>query len=174
MPTSRRLYLLRHAKSSWDDPDQRDFDRPLTKRGQRAATRLGKAMKKRGPVPGLVLCSTAARAQETWRRIAAELPEPPPLRLLRSLYLAAPSRLLDRVRTVDEAVGTLLIVGHNPGLENLAAQLAGEGSDADALARLSGKFPTAAMAGFELETPWSEIAPESCRLVSFTVPGDRA
>lgn len=172
MPQRRRLYLLRHAKSSWDDPEQRDFDRPLAKRGRQAASAVGRAMKRRGLQPDLVLCSTAARAAETWRRVAAELPAEPPVRWLRSLYLAAPSRQLERLRAVEDSVETLLLVGHNPGIENLAVQLAGHGSDERALERLSAKYPTAALAGFELEGPWSELAPGGARLVEFTTPKD--
>lgn len=172
MPQRRRLYLLRHAKSSWDAPEQRDFDRPLAARGRRAADALGKAMKRRGLQPDLVLCSSAARAAETWRRIAAALPAPPPVRWLRSLYLAAPSRQLERLRAVEASVETLLLVGHNPGIENLAAQLAGPGSDRGALERLSTKYPTGALAGFELDAPWSELAPGGARLVEFTTPKD--
>ncbi|SMF54077.1 phosphohistidine phosphatase [Tistlia consotensis] len=170
MPPSRRLYLLRHAKSSWDDPEQREFDRPLARRGRRAASALGRALKARGLRPDLVLCSTAARAQETWRLVAAELPAAPPLRLLRSLYLAAPSRLLERIRSADPAAETLLLVGHNPGLENLATQLAGPGSAPAALEALSAKFPTAGLAVFELDGPWDAIAPGTARLVEFVTP----
>lgn len=170
MPPARRLYLLRHAKSSWDDPEQRDFDRPLAKRGRRAATAMGKLLQRHGPQPDLVLCSPAARARETWERVAAELRTVPPIRLLRSLYMASPSRLLERIRAVEEPVETLLLVGHNPGMENLAALLSGPGSDRKALERLSAKFPTTALAGFDLDAPWSAVGSSSGRLVEFITP----
>ncbi|MEX2629212.1 MAG: histidine phosphatase family protein [Tistlia sp.] len=169
-PQRRRLYLLRHAKSTWDDPARSDFDRPLNKRGRRAASAVGSLLARRGPRPELALCSAAARAQETWRRLAAELPEEPPVRLLRSLYLAAPSRILDRIRAVEESVATLLLIGHSPGIETLAISLAGPGSEPEALARISEKYPTAALAGFEIEGPWAGIAAGRGRLVEFVVP----
>lgn len=172
MTSSKRLYLLRHAKSSWDAAGLDDFDRPLNQRGRQAASAMGEQMKRRGLLPDLVLCSPAARAEETWIRVAAELPEKPPFRLLRSLYLAPPSRLLDRVRAVEESVSALLLVAHNPGLEHLAARLAGPGSTATALEMLSGKFPTGALACFELEGVWATLAPEGARLTVFLRPRD--
>lgn len=172
MTSSKRLYLLRHAKSSWDAAGLADFDRPLNRRGRQAASGMGELMKRCRLLPDLVLCSPAARAEETWTRVAAELPERPPVRLLRSLYLAPPSRLLDRVRAVEESVGALLLVAHNPGLEHLAGRLAGPGSTATALEMLSEKFPTGALACFEFEGAWAALAPQGARLAEFLRPRD--
>ncbi len=172
-----KLYLLRHAKSSWEDSRLEDFDRPLAPRGRKAAKRMGRWMRAEGIAPELVLLSPARRCRETWDLLAAELPAPgPEVRLLKSLYLAGPARLLARLRQAPEAVAELLLLlGHNPGLQGLAANLAGRASDPAALAELRQKFPTAALAVFEVEPAhWHLLAPGRARLAAFVSPRDLA
>ena len=165
----RTLHLLRHAKSS-RDAGVDDADRPLAPRGARAAAALGVYLAQERLVPDLVLCSTARRAVETWERVAAELPRAPTVRRERALYLAAPEDLLARLARVDDAVRSVLLVGHNPGLASLAAALAA--SDREALERI-GKFPTAALATFALgRGGWRALAAHGARLVRFVRPRD--
>lgn len=169
----KRIYLLRHAKSSWDDLSLRDHDRPLNTRGRKAAPRIGKLLRKRGWLPDLVLCSSAARAAETWELAAAELKAAPPEKHLKTLYLATPSQLLRALQRSPADCESVLLVGHNPGLETLAIQLAGAGSDRKALARLHEKYPTGGLAVFELDAErWSAAAPGACTLTAFVVPRD--
>jgi phosphohistidine phosphatase len=169
----KRIYLLRHAKSSWDDPALSDFDRPLNKRGRKAAPRLGKLLKKRGWTPDLVLCSTAARAAETWELAAAELKSEPQVKPLKTLYLATPSQMLRAMQRTPPEAASVMLVGHNPGIENLAAQLAGPESKKKPLARLREKFPTAALAVFDFEAAdWASLGQGGCRLVDFVVARD--
>ncbi len=167
-----RVYLLRHAKSDWSDPSLADFDRPLNKRGRKAAPVMGRYLRKHKLLPDLVLCSSAVRAQQTWARTAEELKDEVPVKYLRSLYLAPPSRLLAALHRVPSGTKSVLLVAHNPGMEHLAAQLAGSG-EATALARMGEKFPTAALAVFSFETDdWRSLAPGTGRLEAFVIPRD--
>ena len=170
----KTLALLRHAKSDWSDPGLGDFDRPLAPRGIEAARRMGQATQARGLAPDLVLCSQAARARQTWDLVAPEMKGAPPVQIRRSLYLAAPGALLDAVRGV-EAAAVVLLIGHNPGLELLAAALSGPGSDPGALEALSEKYPTAALAILNFDVArWSDAGPGKGRLTDFLQPRDLA
>lgn len=167
----RTLYLLRHAKSDWDDANLGDAERPLAPRGRRAAKRMGAHLAEVGPIPDRVLCSTARRAIDTWELAAAELDAEPELELDEALYLAPPAVILARVRGVPDRVHTLLVVGHNPGFQALAVQLAG--GPRTAAAEKIGKFPTAALARFTLaHGGWRQLAPETVRLAAFVRPSE--
>ena len=166
----RTLHLLRHGKSSFDDRELDDRERPLAPRGVRAAALVGVYLAQERLVPELVLCSSARRAAETWQRAAAELPRPPRLEREDALYMASARALLDRVRRVDDAVQSLLLVGHNPGFAELATRLAGD--DAEAVARI-GKFPTASLASFALARGgWGALGSGRVALVRFVRPAD--
>jgi phosphohistidine phosphatase len=168
----KRLLLLRHAKSSWDEAGIADHDRPLAPRGERAAALMAAHLAQREASPGLVLCSSARRTRETLERLRLQLVGEPAVCVERELYLADADVLLERVRRVDDRQGSVLLLGHNPGLAELAALLAGSG-DADALAHLRRKFPTAALADlcFEVER-WRDVAPGLGRLAAFAAPKD--
>ena len=167
------LLLLRHAKSSWKHPDLADFDRPLNKRGRKAAVRMGAFLAAEGLRPDGVLCSAARRAQDTWTLAAEALGDKVPTKTYRSLYLAAPARLLEVIRRQPADLDRLLLIGHNPGMASLIRRLAGPQSDARALARVTEKYPTAALAElhFAGET-WSALAPGSARLRRCVIPSD--
>ncbi|MVA96988.1 histidine phosphatase family protein [Nitratireductor sp. CAU 1489] len=168
----RELLLLRHAKSSWDDATLDDADRPLAARGRKAAPVMARAIARRGWIPDLALVSPALRTRQTWALVAAGLPRSVETRFESDIYEADPQAILAAIRTVPPATGRLLVVGHNPGLERLAENLAGPGSDADALARLRTKFPTGALARFEVTRHWSGLAPGTTRLAAFLKPKD--
>ncbi|TPI27560.1 histidine phosphatase family protein [Mesorhizobium sp. B3-2-1] len=153
----KQLLLLRHAKSSWDDPDLDDFDRPLDERGLTAARLIGRELAARGWLADLALVSPAMRARDTWRLVAAELPVHPRVAFAEALYDASAADILSEIRKADPSSGCLVVLGHNPGLEDLAKQLAGPGSEAKARKRLEEKFPTAALARFVLEDDWSGL-----------------
>jgi len=173
----KRLLLLRHAKSDWSDPLLEDFDRPLASRGRVAAPRMGRYLASKIGAPDLVLCSDALRTRQTWSLVAAELAETAPARpvkFLRGLYLARPSRLLSSIRRAPDDVGSLLLVGHNPGMHDLACALVGDGK-AKALGRLAGKFPTAALAEIHFDlAQWRALEPGTGRLKRFVRPKDLA
>lgn len=120
----RTLILLRHAKSAWPDGVP-DFERPLAGRGRRDAPAAGRWLAEHAGAIGLVLCSPAKRARQTWKRASAELSSPPPVRYEPRLYDEGVRTLLDVVREVPEDVRTVLLVGHNPGLSLLLEQLTG-------------------------------------------------
>ncbi len=172
---TKTLLLLRHAKSSWSDPTLADFERPLNPRGQKAAPRMGAYLRKQKLVPDLVLCSAARRAMETWSLAGDALAKggetPVPIKYLRSLYLAPPSRILAALRRTPDEVESVLMVGHNPGMENLALGMAGPGSKAEAQSHMEVKFPTAALAELRFEAKrWRDIAPGTGNLVRFVTP----
>ncbi|MER6331660.1 histidine phosphatase family protein [Streptomyces sp. NPDC001034] len=165
----RRLVVLRHAKSARPEgvPDSR---RPLAPRGLRDAPAAGRALAEADLLPDLALCSTAVRARQTWQLASAEWGTPPPVRYEPRLYGADVPALLDVVRETPPEVETLLLVGHNPGLEDLLLTLAGDGLD-DTLERLRTKFPTSAVAVLAWRgTGWPALAPGVALLTSFTVP----
>jgi phosphohistidine phosphatase len=165
----KTLYLLRHAKSSWDDPVRDDFDRPLTKRGRKAAKLIGAFVAKRGWLPDLALVSPSVRARDTWQRVSAEFAAPVETRYEEAIYMAAPDDILALLREAA-APGSVILVGHNPGLEQCAALLASEQSDQQALTRMTEKFPTAALARFRV----AAIEPGGAALTDFVTPKDIA
>ncbi|BAV52116.1 phosphoglycerate mutase [Mesorhizobium sp. 113-1-2] len=154
----KQLLLLRHAKSSWDDPDLDDFDRPLAQRGLKAARLIGRELAARDWLPDQVLVSSALRTRDTWRLVAAELPTHPRVVFAEALYEASAADILSQIRLAEPSSGCLVVVGHNPGLEDLANLLAGSGSEAKARKRLEEKFPTAALARFVFDGDWSGLS----------------
>ena len=164
----KRLLLIRHAKSSWDDPALADHERPLAPRGQKAAERIAEHLTGSDTKVDLVLCSSARRTRETLELLAPVF-EGAEVLVEDGLYGASASDLTDRLRTVPEAVGSLALIGHNPGIQDLTIELARDGPD---VGRALKKFPTAAVALLEFDAPWSELADGSTRLVAFTVPKD--
>ena len=124
----KTLFLLRHAKSSWSHPSLNDHDRPLKKRGLKAAPRMGAILRDTGLRPDLVLCSTALRAQETWKLAQAELPDSHliPVSLHANLYHGQTTQFVTALNHISEPAACVLIVGHNPDLESFLTQLTGE------------------------------------------------
>jgi phosphohistidine phosphatase len=162
----RRLLLIRHAKSSWDEPSLADRDRPLTDRGLRAAERMGHHLRDEGLVPELVWCSTARRTRETLERLA--LPDGE-VRFEEELYGADADELLVRIRTAPETTTSLAVIAHNPGLHDLAVGLSASEPRA-AASRLRVKLPTGALVVFRVDPPWADIEPGRVRLASFVTP----
>ncbi|MDP4024764.1 histidine phosphatase family protein [Methylobacterium sp. NEAU 140] len=166
----RRLILLRHAKS--DRPaGVPDSERPLNGRGRRAAPAVGGRLAAEGLRPDLALVSAAARTRETWAALAPALGEPE-MRAVAEIYEAPAERILDAVRAAPDAAGTVMVVGHNPGLGDLAAALVGDGPR-KLRTRLATEFPTAAFAviAFDAQT-WAGIAPGQGRLEHYVRPRD--
>lgn len=167
----KTLTLLRHAKSGWDDPVARDFDRPLNPRGRRAARTVGAEMKALGLAFDRVLASPARRVVETIAEVEATFGPLDPGYDQR-LYLAAPETLLDIVRETDDAAGALLLVAHNPGLELLALTLAADG-DGPLRGEVEAKYPTGTLAELHLPVArWAEAAAGTAALARFIRPRD--
>ena len=163
-----RLWLLRHAKSSWDNPALDDSDRPLAPRGERAADRMRGYLDAEGVRPALVLSSSAVRARQTLARVLPALGPDLEIRIEPRLYVFSADPLLDRLKDVPEGVASVMVVGHNPALHELALMLASRGDRLEDLAR---KLPTAALA--EIRSPsdsWSELGEEPAELTRFVVP----
>lgn len=165
----RRLMLLRHAKSNWST-GVTDRERPLAARGREAAPLIGRYLAEELLLPDLVLVSPARRTAETWELVGPMLPERPGVHVEPRLYEAKPERLLEVVQDTEPDVRTLLMIGHNPGFEELAAKLAGHG-DRYAAARMAKKYPTCGLAviDFAIED-WRDAAPRAGRLDRFVTP----
>jgi phosphohistidine phosphatase len=170
----KQLLLLRHAKSSWDDPALADFDRPLAPRGLKAAPRMGRELARRDWLPDLALVSPAQRTRETWRLVSAELPARVPVEFAEALFEATAGDILTEVRQATASAGCLLVLGHNPGLEDLARRLAGPRSDAGARRKLEEKFPTGALARLVVDDDWADLDFGTARLTHCIRPKDLA
>jgi phosphohistidine phosphatase len=165
---TKLLYLLRHAKSDWDDPDLPDQERPLAPRGVRASREMGKQLKKAGVAPSLVLCSPAVRARQTLDLLAPALPRNVEIRYEDGLYGASTRDVLRRLGQVPDKVPSVLVVGHNPTIQELTVELSGPGGDSE---RVRQKFPTAAMATLEIDrSDWKNLRPGCGHLVGFLTP----
>ncbi|CAO4153708.1 SixA phosphatase family protein [Methylorubrum aminovorans] len=164
----RRLLLLRHAKSAYPQ-EVGDIDRPLNPRGREAAPLMGAYIARESLAPDHVMVSPARRTQETWEAVRGELPETP-METVTSIYEAPASRILDAIRSAPAEAQTLLVIGHNPGLGDLALRLVGEGPK-ELRNDLREKFPTAALAVLEFDAVgWEDIAPGTGRLLRFVRP----
>ena len=162
----RFVYLLRHAKSSWKSGVP-DHERPLAKRGRRAAKAICRHLREQGVEPELVLCSTARRARETLERIEPALGSPA-VRIEPGLYGAGSDALLDRLRAVPDEVGSVMLIGHNPALQQLALDLARPTAD---VGELAAKYPTAALVTLAVPAlRWRLIEPATAELVGFVRP----
>jgi phosphohistidine phosphatase len=158
----KTLLLLRHAKSSWKHPELADHDRPLNKRGKRTAPVIGALLQEEDLVPDLMICSSAVRAHTTALLVAKACTYKGEIEKTRKLYLADPQAYVDVLRQVPEKHGRVLLVGHNPGLEELIERLTGE-----AMA-----MPTAALACVELSlSRWRDFDLKTeCKLVNVWRP----
>ena len=161
MTETKRLFLLRHAKSSWDDRSLADDDRPLAPRGRKAAKRIRGYLRREQIHVGLVLCSSARRAHETLDLVAPS----GEIRIERELYGATADELLERLRRVPDDVEAVMLIGHEPAIRELAVCLIGGGSE------LAGrKFATAALATLKFTGSWSALEPEHAQLAAFITP----
>lgn len=166
--SSMHLWLLRHAKSSWDDPGLDDKDRPLAPRGDRAADRMRDHFDVEGIDLELVLCSSALRARQTLARVLPALGTTLEVRIEPALYTFDFAVLLDRLTRVSADVASVLLVGHNPAMQELAVRVADRGDRLDDLSR---KYPTAGLA--EILFPsgsWDALADQPGELSRFVLP----
>ena len=161
MAEVKHLLLLRHAKSSWDDPALDDHDRPLAARGRKAAKLIGAHMRREQIRSSVVLCSSALRARETLDLVApageAQI-EP-------ELYGASAEQLLERLRRVPDEVDAVMLIGHNPAIQDLAVTLVAGTSEL-----ATRKYPTGALARLTFTGAWGELAPRHAELAAFIIP----
>ena len=167
----RTLTLLRHAKSSWADPDLADIDRPLAKRGIKAAPLIGTLMQREALNPDFVLCSPSVRARATLDLVLGELRDrPAEIEFAEELYPGSPIAMLERLRRISKEHRHALVIGHNPGLQALALDLVGRG-DRELIAQLAKKYPTAALAVLRFPGErWSGLKRGAARLDRFVAP----
>ena len=159
----RLLILLRHAKSDWSG-DESDFYRPLAKRGRRQAPEAGRWLAEYVDRIDLAVVSPATRTQQTWQLASAELPSPPPARDEPRAYAASETALLDLVRELPDEVRTVVLVAHNPGLDDLATTLAGQWVD----------MTTSALALFASTEPWASFGASTTELLASGRPPEGA
>lgn len=169
-----RLLLFRHAKSSWDDPAIADAERPVSARGRRAADAMGQLLADSGYVPDLVLCSPAVRARQTLEIASVHWSPSPIVRSVESLYERLGRDYLPIVQREGGEAACMMLVAHNPAIEDTASTLIGLG-DEGLRERVHQKFPTAAVAVIDFPTErWSEVGPGLGQLVAFLRPRDSA
>ncbi|MGZ6021795.1 MAG: SixA phosphatase family protein [Rhizomicrobium sp.] len=172
----RRLLLLRHAKSVPAEPGIEDHERELMTRGRDDAPAVGKYLARKKYVPDLILSSTARRTVETTDLVTQRLNGSQHVDYVDALYLAGPREILAAIRAVPEAVKTLMVVGHNPGLEQVATSLSREPvkqKERDRFELIEEKFPTGALAVFDFDVPrWRDVAPGQGELIDFVRPRD--
>ena len=168
MATTKQLFVLRHAKSSWEDPGLDDHERPLAPRGRRAAAVIAGHLSSNSIQPALVLCSSARRTVETLEGAnpaGEHLIEP-------ELYGATTSGLIERLRRVPDEVDSVMLIGHNPAVQTLVLRLAAgrDGVAGPELSEVQRKFPTGALATLTIACAWSDLGPGCASLVSFVRP----
>jgi phosphohistidine phosphatase len=161
----KTLYLLRHAKAE-STARQGDVARPLAKRGHKAAAAMGDFLATLAPPAELVLCSPAARTRETLEWVGSGIKPAPRIVFDERLYLADARVMRDVLRELPENVGTVLLVGHNPGMHELAARLVKDSTS------LADGFPTAALAMIEIPDPWQRLPWRESKLVLYRTPKD--
>ena len=168
----RRLLILRHSKAA-PSAGHDDYERSLTESGRDDARRVGEWIAMHGLIPDLVIYSSAERTRQTAEIAAAAWPEPVTSRAENALYEATRHFILMLARGAPESAGAVMIVGHNPGMSDIANQLVGGGMESDRL-RMAAKFPTSALAvlDFPIER-WTDVSPRSGRLAAFVTRGDR-
>ena len=156
-------------KSSWKVPGLNDHDRPLNKRGRQTAKMMAAYLRRAKIAPDLVICSTAVRAQQTLDPIVKAAKKPPKIVLVREIHEGARRTLWEQLWNLPESAKSVLLIGHNPALQDLALELA----DADLnklLVAAGGKFPTGAMASFRFDGAWKALEPHGAMLASFITP----
>lgn len=169
----KRLTLLRHAKSSWDDPVSRDFDRPLNKRGARAALTIGQYARDHGMHFDHLIASPAVRVVETLDHFLEGYGKPVEVNWDRRIYLASSATLMDVLREAPDEAESLLLVGHNPGMEDLILSLVPDDGSSALRDDVEVKFPTASLAVMEVKLDrWENLGADSASLASFTRPRD--
>jgi len=165
-----RLLLLRHARAAWAEPGMRDFDRPLDKSGRVDADAVGAVIMAGAYVPDLVICSGARRAKETWEAVAKHLHPTTTARYTDELYITDSTGYLNLIRDIGD-LNSLMIVGHNPMIEDVCFALAREGNDAATEARSSG-FPACGLAVIDLPGAFADTAPGRGFLEAFHTPAE--
>jgi len=169
----KTLTLLRHAKSSWDDPVMRDFDRPLNGKGRRAARAVGRHMRGLGLHFDHIVASPAVRVEETLAEVWSGYGETPEILWDRRVYMASPEALLELVQETPDAADRLLLVGHNPGLEELVLTLVPDRDEDDVRDQVELKYPTAALAELSLDVAhWADVTSGGAILARFVRPRD--
>ncbi|MEO1091515.1 MAG: histidine phosphatase family protein [Pseudomonadota bacterium] len=169
VPVPRRLVLLRHAKSSWDYPELRDRDRPLAPRGERAAALMADEIDRLDLQTEWVACSTAVRTRQTWALVAPSFARAPVELFDPDLYLATVPGLLARIAETPPRVASLLVIGHNPGFQDLATFLAR--ADPELRSAVAGKLPTCALLAFSFDvSDWGGVASSRGELLAWRTP----
>jgi len=168
----RTVILLRHGKSSWSDPTLADLDRPLAPRGEGASRSIAKYMRRKKIRPALVLCSPSLRTRQTLEAIASSLGKSSSVELEPQLYAASEAKVLELLQALPESVDSVMLIGHNPSLHELALLLVSRGAE---LPRLEQKFPTGALATLVLDSEsWAALRPGDGELVDYIVPRELA
>lgn len=165
---NKKIYILRHAKSDWSTDTPTDFERPLNKRGMRNASEMGQWMATQGIIPDVVICSTAQRARQTITRVCTAMGiDESNIEYNSELYLASLDELLSAIRSLPEQIESVMLVGHNPGLEELLIYLVGSTAAISIDRKI---LPTATLAQLKLSSTWLEAKRGSASMITLTRP----
>jgi len=169
----KRLYLLRHGKSGWENPDLNDFQRPLTERGRSDVPLIGRYMADKGYNPDRVLCSTSVRTQETWELVEPELPKTDrDVRFSNRLYLAIPEQVMSQVQNTSDESRALLVIGHNPGMQESAMGFS-KSRRSEHYRKIEDVFPSAGLAVLQFSVDnWEDAFAGAGELIDFYTPKD--
>ena len=165
----RPLLLVRHATSAWDDPSLAEPARPLAPRGRKAVRRLHEDLEQAAPAPEIVLCSSSRRTIESLDGFRSAIPPHTRVEIDETIYEAHADTLLRGLQRLDDEIRCAMMIGHNPGMQDLTVRLAGSG-DPVMLAQVATKFPTAAVATLSFEGDWSELIDGSARIDDLFMP----
>lgn len=162
----RTLYVLRHAESDWVKGPQ-DHERPLNARGLESCALVGRSIEGAAIEPEVVLCSSALRARQTLDGIRSCLPDSTSVRIENEIYLGSVTELLTRLRALDDQIDSVMLIGHNPGLQDLIGRVAREG---ELLEEVAMRFPPGGMATMTFEGTWRDLEPAAGKLIAFVAP----
>jgi phosphohistidine phosphatase len=169
MPDPKRLFVLRHAKSSWDDPGLDDHERPLAPRGRRTVKVLNRHLREQHLAPDLVICSSSRRTRETLEGVDPS----GEISIESELYAASAQEVLERLRRVPADTGSVMVIGHNPAMQLLVLRLTGNGAhiaEGSDLAAIQEKFPTGGLATLTFGCAWTELSPGAAELSAYVRP----
>ncbi|MCG2622859.1 histidine phosphatase family protein [Arthrobacter sp. I2-34] len=165
----KRLMIMRHAKSAWPD-DVADHERPLAKRGHHEAPMVGRWMVENGSLPDFILCSSALRTRQTCTWVCSELGEKAPTPLLSDeVYAASGDRILHEINHLPGGITNLLVIGHMPGVQELAMRLASVESDEEAVMNMASHYPTSGLTVLEHAKEWAELDGRDAKVTNFVV-----
>ena len=166
----KTIFLLRHAKSSWNKPELDDFERPLAPRGIKSAEKIGKYLKKEKLLPDIIYCSKAVRAKETWELVNRIVKKKNNINYKNKLYMANFSDFLNIIKETKDNFKSLMLISHNPGIENFALEII-KNKESEKYKNIDYKYPTGALSIIKFNIKkWNEVTSSTGEIYEFIKP----